>query len=155
MSLVFLDEERMYPETVEELDDIVVEWSHACSVSDSKFRILVAALEFMFPRWKKDLAWSKQRRDVIRAAKPPAHTAPCGYECSCLWGAQLASLSRARMGRGLVTQAVLGLRPGELLTLVKEDFETHLEPDKGYIVIVRLGYRTGTKSGREQCFPVL
>ena len=66
-------------------------------------------------------------------------------------GSAMASANRARMGLGLIFQCVTGLRLGELIHLVKEDFQISPEAGKGDFMVVRLGTAVGTKVQREQC----
>jgi len=54
------------------------------------------------------------------------------------------------MGVAIMMQCALGLRPGELLHLVKEDIAISPDHHKSNVVIIRLGHGKGTKAGREQ-----
>ena len=147
----FLCSEGYSPLRPEEWDDLLVEWWHARSVTLSTFRSGVAAVEFVYPHLRGKLIWAHQKLSTLNRITPPRHAAPCGRELSALLGAQLSSLRRARMGLALVLQNALGLRPGEVISLVPGDVRRSPERDKQHVVVFRLGGQTGgTKSGREQ-----
>jgi len=152
--LAFLDRESFYPESPDAWDDLLVEWCVSDDISLSQYRCGIAAIEFVYPRLKGHLLWARQRLSSWEARAPVRHAEPAGREICALLGAQLASMRRARMGLGITLQNALGLRPSEMLKLTAEDVQLSPESDKLHKVIVRLGARTGTKSGREQ-FAVL
>ena len=149
--LRFLSEDNFVPEVEEEWDDLMVEWSFSSpEVKPATFRLALAGLEFLFPRFRGRLTWTKQRLGTMSRCSPPRHTAPAGYEACLLIGAQLASLHRARIGLGMLVQVALGLRPGELLQLSPSDISINPEYNRRHLAIFRLGRIRGTKSGREQ-----
>jgi len=148
--LQFLDEENYEPGCAEEFDDLLVEWSISRCPKLSQLRLAVAATEFVYPRFKGKLVWSRQRLDSLERESPPQHAVPCGRELAGLLGAQLSSLRHARYGLGLELQAAVGLRPGEMVQLTGDDFRQSPEVDKAWLVIIRLGHAVSTKVRREQ-----
>ena len=148
--LQFLDSAGFCPGCAEECDDLLVEWSTCQHLRPSQFRMALAAVEFVYPRFRGKLQWSRQRLESLDRAAPPTHAQPCGGEVAALLGAELASQDHARYGLGLRFQATVGLRPGELIHLVPEDFRESPEHDKRWLVVIRLGRDVGTKVKREQ-----
>ena len=148
--LAFLDREGFNPVWGEEWDDLVVEWAVADAVPSSKLRMTIAALEFLFPRLRGKMLWSRRRLDTQSHLTPIVHTRPAGMDVCVLIGAQMAASGRARMGLGMQLQCALGLRPGELIQLTPADVDISPEENKRHVAIFRLGRKTGTKAGREQ-----
>jgi len=146
----YCDTEHYAPHCAEEWDDLIVEWSVAKNARGSQMRELMAAIEFLFPRYKGKLHWSKARLSTLSRITPPKHAAPAGREISALYAAHMASMGRARLGLAMMTQAALGLRPGEVLKLRPDDIRRSPEASKKSLVVFRLGRRVGTKVGREQ-----
>jgi len=120
----YLEREGYTPHSPEEWDDLVVEWAHADNVTPSTLRSCIAALEFVLPAVKGKLVWARQRLDTAHRIAPPLHAAPAGMDVCVLLGSFMASEGRARLGLAMQVQCALGLRPGELLHLVREDFAT-------------------------------
>ena len=117
----FLEERGWYPQDILEWDDFAVEFSYEEYMTVSKMRNLYAALEFVFPRIKGQLKCLKCRIEILEFLHPPRHTVPACLELCVLLAAQMSSMGRARMGLGVLVQYALGLRPGELTSLVPSD----------------------------------
>jgi len=147
--LSYFDTEGYSPNTQDEWDDLLVEWSFS-GVSLSTYRTGLAAVEFCYPKLKGHLAWAHARLATLDRVHPPKHAAPAGAEICLLLAGQLSSMRRARMGVLLMLQNALGLRPSEALGLEPGDLRLSPEEDKRHVAIARLGVRRGTKSGREQ-----
>ena len=148
--LLFLRQEGFVPEEADEWDDLLVEWSFVEHISPATLRLAMAGLEFLFIRLRGKLVWAKKRLDSKVRMCPPHHTHPAGRETCRLLGAQLASRGRARLGLMLMIQCKLGLRPGEILALTPSDVSVSPEDRSRHIAVFRLGFRRGTKAGREQ-----
>ena len=148
--VVFLDDEHYQPITADEFDDLIVEYAVSRAVTASHLRLLIAAVEFVDPRFRGNLAWSRRRLEAMCRALPVQHTAPAGRELSALIGAQLAAMGKGRMGFGFFFQSAVGLRLGELIQVRPCGISRSPERNKEHLAIIRLGPRAGTKAGREQ-----
>ena len=147
--VAFLDENGWAPSTVEEWDDLLVEFSQS-GVSIARYREAYAGMEFYFVRLKGHLAWSKRRLDDMASGSVIRHTVPACYELCLLLAAAIASMGRPRIAAGILVQYELGLRPGELAQLIADDIGEGITGQKNTIII-KLGTASrGTKSGREQ-----
>ena len=121
-------------------------------MSKSTFTVTVASVEWFFPRFRGHLTWS---HDVIKGwtiETPTKHTVPMGKAAARLVGTHMAARGKPRMGLGITLQAILGLRPSELLGLVHEDIDfDSISLVAGHeCAVFRLGTGTGTKLKREQ-----
>ena len=121
-------------------------------MSKANFTMTVASVEWFFPRFRGHLTWS---HDVIKGwtiETPTKHTVPLGKAAARLIGTHMATRGKPRMGLGITVQAILGLRPSELLGLVHEDMDfDSISLVAGHeCAVFRLGTGTGTKLKREQ-----
>ena len=57
--LTFIFDNKYWPETPAEFDDLLVEWRHSRKVKKSTFEGAVAAVEFALPSFKSQLPWSR------------------------------------------------------------------------------------------------
>ena len=87
----FCELEHSAPHQAEEWDDLIIEWSVARNVRASQLRGLLAAVEFLFPRYKTELRWSRQRLNTLLRITPPKHAQLPGRELSPLFAAHLSS----------------------------------------------------------------
>ena len=150
--VAWLESNNFYPTEAEELDDALLEWKAATIPTKAKFEMAVASLEFLFPRFKGRLQWSRSVIAGWNASHSPKHTTPLPRGLSRLVGVHLVSRRYPRMAIGLCLQHARGVRPGELLQLVGSD--VLLPEDQAGAVspcaIVSLGTTSGTKAKRRQ-----
>ena len=148
----WLDEKQWVPEFAEEYDDLLVEWSldEYEQIKLGLFRSAVAGVEFFFPNIRDRLSWTHRRLESWKNATPIRHTVPGCWEALLLIATSIASLGRPRLALGVLIQYALCLRPSELLALTTDDIACGPERISKGVIIIRLGFRSGTKSGREQ-----
>ena len=77
----------------------------------------MAAVEFMFPRFKGRLSWARQVIVCWSAVHIPRHTVPIGEGQCRLVAVHMCSMTHPRLGVGMSVQQKLGLRPSEMLVL--------------------------------------
>ena len=56
--VTYLDEHGFVPNGPEEWDDLLVEYKNDAQLTKCNFEYVVAAVEFVFPRLRRRLAWS-------------------------------------------------------------------------------------------------
>ena len=148
----WLIEEGLTPNSSVQWDDLLVEWKNAKLITKNQFQNTVAAVEFFF-KFHDKLAWSRHVLAGWNIAHVPRHTTPMVASLACLFAIHLSCLGHPRLGIGLLLQQCTGMRPSEMLALLGHHV---LFPESCNIptqtqVVIRLGFRTGTKAKREQC----
>jgi integrase len=144
----WLKANELSPTGAESWDEALVDYKNAACLSRSKFSMTIAAVEFFFPRFKKQLVYSHAVSLGLTAASEIKHKVPMIRSVGGLFAAHFAGQGRPKMGVGLMLQIFLGLRPSELLGLKKD--HVLLLSDGERIMIFRLGALVGTKARREQ-----
>ena len=147
--VAYLVEHDFVPVGREQWDDLVVEWRNDSQPSKAAFESCVAAIEFVFPRFRP-LVWARSVISGWSVVHQTRHTVPLGLGAACLIAAIL-SPDHPRLGLGIVLQRLLGLRPSELLNIQSRDVSLpeHV-PGSLEVCTVGLGIRTGTKAKRAQ-----
>ncbi len=148
---LWLSECDVCPVGPELWDDALVEWKNSRSISKSDFEGAVAGIEFLFPRFRGKLAWSRAviaGRSVVHV---PKHTVPMTWRPCTYIAAHFCSDGRSRLAFGLLLQRRLGLRPSEMLALQPEDCSLPEQiRSQQCRATVALGVRTDTKAKRAQ-----
>jgi integrase len=146
----WLDSINHSPSGAESWDDALVDYKNATCLSRSKLSMTLAAIEFFFPRFKRQLVYSRAVSQGLTAASPIKHKVPMIRSVGALFGAHFSGKGRPKMGVGLMLQIASGLRPSELLHLKREHVLLQTVGDGERIMIFRLGAVVGTKARREQ-----
>jgi hypothetical protein len=149
----FLDEFRLNPSTAEEFDDLIVEYKNIKGISKSQLEQLIAAIEFLFPRFKFHLSWAHSVATGWATEHIPKHAKPMGKAIAALLASQMARLQHHRLGIGMFLQQQYGMRPAEMLRTTAGDcMISHLDTEQAskHTITIRLGAFVGTKSKREQ-----
>jgi integrase len=115
----------------EEVDDLLVEYKHQKDVSKTDFQNLVSAVEMLWPRFKGQLSWARAVLTGWDVARIPRHTTPLPRSLTFLVSAHLCVRKHGRLGVGLMVQQRLGLRPSEMLNLIREDISLPEDGDSG------------------------
>ena len=139
---------RADAETAADIDDLAQEFRHEMQLTKSKHTMLVAAIEFVYPRIKGQLIISKQMLRGRNIGEPTKHSTPMPGKCAGLFGCHLASIGKPRHGAAIVIQQAVGWRPSELLNLYSE--HVYVPPSMSDMISVRLGAFVSTKAKREQ-----
>ena len=149
--VAFLVERDFVPHGAEQWDDLLVEWRNDTRPLKSNFEACVAAIEFVFPRFRRHLSWSHAVIAGWAVAHVARHTVPLGLGPACLL-ATLLSSDHPRLGLGIVLQRLLGMRPSELLSIQCQDvaLPEHSASAQSTVCIIGLGIRGGTKAKRAQ-----
>ena len=144
---------RLSATTIEEIDDLLVEFKNGEKLTVGQFSMLVASLEFFHPRCKGKLALAHQALAGWERITPVRHTVPLCPPQAKLVGVYLSVEGHPRLGLGVQIQVAVGMRPGELLGIHMEHVtlpeDLGLNPSESPIVI-GLGVKVGTKVGRAQ-----
>ena len=148
--LVFIEDrlDAHIIETPEDLDDMIFHYRDDVALSRTRHITLIAAIEFHIPRWKGQLIDSKQAVKGRQRQDPTKHTVAFTLGIALLFACHIAHRDRPRLGAGLVIQVQTGLRPSELLAIVREDIR--MAHDRSGKLVIRLGAFVGTKAKREQ-----
>ena len=101
---------------------------------------------------KGRFSWSHAVLSGWGVQLPTKHTVPMTSFPAALICVHFSSLGYARLGGGQVLQQRLGLRPGEVTTLVPEDicFPEEVTGIPNGMIIIGVGMRKGTKLKRPQ-----
>ena len=124
------------------LDDLLVEWKNGRRPSKANFEAAVAATKLFIPYFRGQLAWCHAVVAGCAVAHVARHTVPLGLGPTCLIACHLAAEGHGRLGLGIVSQRLLGLRPSEMLAIQGRDCSlpehgTASEP----LAIIGLGIR--------------
>ncbi len=141
-----------FPEDASDLDDCMVHYKNDKSIKYSDFISLLAGIEFILPRFRRQLRWCKAIQAGRAIAHKCKHTTPCTRALAHLLAAQLIALRHARLALGLVLQQCMGWRPSELLQLLTSGVlmpEDMVSADRK-VCIISLGTKAGTKAKRVQ-----
>ena len=144
----WLETNNHNPTCAPEIDAFIVQFKNEKLITKAKLIFTLAAVEFFFPSLKRELQWARRVADGCQACHATQHTVPATSLVTALFGCTMAAINRPSLGLGHILQQCLGLRPNELLALLKAHV---LPPDfANGKYIFRLGAHTGTKSKREQ-----
>ena len=136
-----------------EWDDLLVEFKNDVLPKKSDFECLVASIEFLFPRFRGELRWSRQVLSGWAISHCPQHTVPLSKGPAHLIAVHLAALGHPRLGIGLLLQQELGLRPNEMLHIERRDVSLPANSAafaSASVTVIGLGVRLGTKAKRAQ-----
>ena len=102
------------------------------------------------PSLKGQLHWADSHMTNLLRYAPPSHKVPMMRFLCVAVGHRMATNGWARAGGLLILQGCTGLRPGEILSLTRED----LVPGKPAVnngnAVIASGRKQGTKAGRAQ-----
>ena len=129
-----------YPETQEEYDDLLAEFCHEHpDLTRSKFGNTVAGVEFFFPRVRGKLCWAHAILSGWDAGRSIRHTVPLGKGLARLLACHFCAWGHSRIAIALVLQSCTGLRPSELLRLLRTTYS--FKKKKGSLLTnARLGF---------------
>ena len=147
-----MDENGYSPYEAEEFDDMLVEFKNSTLCSKSEFESTVASVEFLFPRFKGKLGWSRMCINGWNVIHVPKHTVPLSESQAFLLAVHFCAARFPRLAVGMLLQQKLGLRPSEMLELTTEScsMPEHRADTLDSTVVIALGQKTGTKAKREQ-----
>jgi hypothetical protein len=133
-----------------ELDRLLVQYSAEVRLSKSRLERLASATDLVFPQFRGQLVEIHQILRQWRKACPAKHTVPLPLRLAYGVAWLLAGKGFPRVGAALLMQYCFGLRPGELLQLVREDLIPAAMAGSNRAMLT-LGAKRGTKVGRRQC----
>ena len=145
----------IYPEDSESWDMALVEYKNSVDISKANFETLVATLEFVFPRYRRQFLWAKSILKGWNVSHVTRHTVPMTRGPAALFACCMATMGFARLGIALLLQQNQGHRPGETLQLFPDhcilppEVQHNIQPGARYIIL-NLGVRKGTKAKRPQ-----
>ena len=148
-----MDDNGYLPHEAEEFDDMFVEFKNATFCTKSEFEATIASVEFVFPRFKGKLGWSRMCLNGWNVVHIPRHTVPLAESQGFLIAVHFCSLRFPRLAVGMLLQQKLGLRPSEMLALTTESVsmpEHRANVSDEQTCVIALGQKTGTKAKREQ-----
>ena len=96
--LEWLERYGFEPESVEEFDDLLVDYKNSEKVTRAHFEQVVAAVEFAFPRYRGGLAWAHAVLRGWHVAGQTKHATPLGRGPAAWIGATWASQGEFRLG---------------------------------------------------------
>ncbi|CAK0868950.1 unnamed protein product [Prorocentrum cordatum] len=153
--------EAVEPFTPDQWDDAIMDFkrfggSEAVGMgvqTKSKFTLLLAAVEFRFPRMEGRLCRVRAALKGWDYAHQPRHTAPMISNVRAWMCIHFCARGVPRLGFGIVIQGKFGMRPSEMLGVEADDIT--LPEDWGYPggsgpVVIGLGIRAMTKAKRPQ-----
>ena len=150
----WLLEQSICPFGADSWDDALVEFKQSTpKLRKHEFENLVAAVEFVFPRFKGHFALSRAILTGWRVAHETKHTVPLGRGAASLFAAFCSERRVARLGIGAVLQQRMGLRPGEMLGIEPQFInisDSSGIPGQARYLVINLGVRQGTKLKRPQ-----
>ena len=132
----------------EDVDLLIMEFRTEFELTRSQHTLLLAAVEFFIPHCKNKLIITREAIKGRINSSPIDHTVPLSYECAYLFAAFHSSRGLPRLGAALLVQMGTGLRPSELLGLVREHVFVPYNPRER--ISLRLGVDHSTKVKREQ-----
>ena len=150
---LFLDECHLRPEGAESWDEALICYKQSRAISRGNFTFAVAAVEFFFPRFKRQMIVSRAVLEGMQVSKPSVHKVPMTKKPAILYACHFSSDGEARLGAALIIQTASGTRPSEILRLKPENVLFH-ETLRGPAATLRLGAMVSTKARREQTAPV-
>ena len=110
--LAYLDASGFSPHCAEEFDDLLVEWSVMEKPRASSLRYAVAAVEFVYPRFRGELKWARQRLDTLGAADPPAPCRAVRARVGSIVGRPTVVRGTSAVRCGATVASGLGIAPG-------------------------------------------
>ncbi|CAL1127775.1 unnamed protein product, partial [Cladocopium goreaui] len=134
--------------SAEDVDLLMLEYRTEFDITRSQHTQLVASMEFFMPHVKGKLLLNREAIKGRIAGAPIQHTVPLTRECAFLFAAWHSSRGFPRLGAAVLIQMNTGLRPSEMLSLVREHVYIPLNPREA--ISVRLGAVYSTKVKREQ-----
>ena len=133
-----------------EIDRAVVAFAQDTKLSRGRLETLCSALKRALPSLRGQLVWADMHLKHLLRYAPPAHKVPMLRHVYLVVGHTLALHGWARAGGLLILQGSTGLRPGEVLSLCREDLVPGRPGVNAGNAVIALGRRTGTKVGRAQ-----
>ena len=133
-----------------EIDRAVVQYARENRLSRGKLETLSSALMRGLPGLRGKMVWTQSTIKNMLKWSPPVHKVPMMRFVAIAVGHLMAINGWARAGGLLILQVCLGLRPGELLGLMREDLVPGRPGVNNGNAVVALGKRFGTKAGRPQ-----
>ena len=133
-----------------EVDRAVVRFAQERKMTKARLDNLCAALRRGMPSPKGNLSWAEMHIKHIMRCTPPMHKVPMLRFVALVVGYTMAIDGFARAGGLLILQAYTGLRPGEILSLRREDLIPGKRGFNNGNAVLALGRKVGTKSGRPQ-----
>ena len=133
-----------------EVDRAVVHFAQERKLTRARLENLCAALRRGMPSVKGHLAWAEMHLKHMLKYSPPSHKVPMLRFVAIVVGYTMAIDGFARAGGLLILQACTGLRPGEVLSLRRDDLIASRKNVNNGNAVLALGMKTGTKSGRPQ-----
>ena len=134
-----------------ELDDLLVEYKNqAANITKSKFANTVVASELAIPFIKGRLPWARSVLSAWESVGHIRHHKPLPKLLASLYALLLSWIGYGRIGAGLWLQTEKGLRPSELLGLMKEHVLLPSALMSKRCIVLNLGMKTGTKLKRPQ-----
>ena len=142
---------RIAVTSLPELDHAMLSFAKATQMSRSKLERLFSAVEAVMPHVKGQLHYTHQVLRAWRRAQPPKHAIPMSWQIALAIAWWLANHNMPRVGALLLLQWAAGMRPSEILNVVRDDlFPTFLNRFSDGTGFIALGSKHGTKSGRPQ-----
>ena len=140
-----------FPESADQWDDLLVEHKNASNLKRAQFAYVLAAVKFFHPRFRNALGWSEAVAAGWDRSHTTKHAVPLLSGHACLLATHLAAKGYSKLAGGCILQQRRGLRPSEMLGLMREDvsFSEHTGGGPGRVDLA-LGARSQTKSGRSQ-----
>ena len=143
------------PEEPCEYDDLLVEYRYgsndAPSVGKGTYGHLLSGIEKVLPHLRGHLILAHEELNAWRIAFKPRHATPLLPPWAYLLALGLCLLGVPRVAAGLLLQTLRGLRPGEMLALLREGLvPDFLGSTSDAVAYILLGAKTGAKSGRPQ-----
>ena len=151
--LEYLDECCLSPVGAESWDEALIQYKQDRALTKSNFTYAVVAVEFFFPRFKRQLVVSRAVLEGMQVHRPAKHKVPMTKPPAVLFACHFSHDRLPRLGAALVVQAASGTRPSEVLRLKPEDILFH-DSLKGPTATMRLGSLVGTEAGREETAPI-
>ncbi|CAE8646492.1 unnamed protein product [Polarella glacialis] len=152
--VTWLSDNSYLPENAEQMDDLIVEFKYEHpDCTRAQYEQLLAAVEFVFPRYKGKLGWSHSISKGWAVSHIPKHAVPQGKGLTALLAIHFAAMGYSRLGIGMMVQQQYGMRPSEMLGLRGSDILLGIAENvlhKISTVTLKLGKDVGTKAKREQ-----
>jgi hypothetical protein len=94
------------PSNADEMDDLLAEFKNDSDMKRAAFENLLAAVEFVFPRFKMKLSWAHAISKGWTVQHRTKHAVPMGKGPCNLVAIHMSALGHARLGVGMILQNV-------------------------------------------------
>ena len=148
--VAFVEKQRLPLEFPAEIDRAIVIYGRETRRTRAQMETLVAAIKRGCPGLRRQLSWADSTLKNMLRYSPPVHKVPMMRFVALCIGHRMALDGWPRAGGLLILQVCLGLRPGELLAIRREDIVPGRRDLHNGNAVVALGKRHGTKAGRPQ-----